>query len=165
MEWITIIALVLGPVVAVAIGQRLQDRKADTDRKFWILSQLWGGRHAPVTPEFVRALNSVDVVFRNDSQVRKLWREFFEMLCDPNLTNPTGFTQREKKKREMLVEMARVLGLGDEVKEIDADRIYIPEWLGKQDETLREIQKEWLRVLKATPSFPVNPAPAKRPNT
>jgi hypothetical protein len=150
MVWVNILAILLSPVVAVLITVYLQSRKEKRNQKLWIFNTLMATRHAPIIDENVRALNMIDVVFHDSEQVRELWHEYFEMLCNQGLNNPLGYGQRQKKNLELITAMAKVLGYGKSITHLDVDRAYSPVGLGAQSQTSQEIAGELLRVLKAS---------------
>lgn len=103
-------------------------------------------RHSPINSEIVRALNMIDVVFCDDKNVRKLWREYYDILNTPKFNSSTAKT----KNLELITEMAKVIGYGKEISAIDVDRVYYPVGLGEYDRRSEEIANELLRVLKAS---------------
>ena len=145
-----LLAILLSPVIAVAITLWYQSRKEKRDAKRWIVQTLMATRHSPITDETVRALNLVDIVFHDAPSVRRLWREYFDMLCNQGLHNPQGWSSRQKKNLEMLTEMARVVGYGGAVTHLDVDRVYYPQGLGEQQKRVQDISDELLRVLKGS---------------
>lgn len=85
-----IVAVLLSPIIAVVVTLWYQSRKEKRDTKRWLFGTLIATRHSPLTEESVRALNMIDVVFFNSQPVRKLWREYFDMLNNGGLNNPVG---------------------------------------------------------------------------
>lgn len=150
MVWVSILAILLSPVVAVLVTVYLQTRKEKRQQKLWIFNTLIATRHSPIVDENVRALNMIDVVFHDSTRVRKLWHEYFDMLGNEGLNNPSGWGQRQKKNLEMITEMAKVVGYGTAITHLDVDRVYYPVGLGKQSQTTQEIGRELLRVLRAS---------------
>ncbi len=150
MLWVNIVAILLSPVIAVLVTVFLQARKDSKQRRLWIFNSLIATRHSPMTDENVRALNMIDVVFYNSSRVRKLWHEYYDMLSNEGLNNPTGWAQRQAKNLEMITEMADVVGYGRAITALDVNRVYYPTALGVQSQTAHEISAELLRVLKAS---------------
>ena len=96
-------------------------------------------RHQSVTHEIVRALNMIDVVFSDKKKVRKLWREYYDMLHNTGLKGPTGREQWKTKKRELILEMAKVVGYGKEITLLDVERVYMPVGLSEDDARARGI--------------------------
>lgn len=150
MVWVSILAILLSPVVAVLVTVYLQSRREKRNQKLWIFNTLIGTRHSPIIDENVRALNMIDVVFHDSQRVRELWHEYFNMLGNEGLNNPQGWAQRQKKNLEMITEMAKVLGYGEAITHLDVDRVYYPIGLGAQSQKAQEIAEELLRVLKAS---------------
>jgi hypothetical protein len=114
-------------------------------------------RHSPITDENVRALNMIDVLFHDKASVRRLWREYYDMLANEGLNHPDGWKQRQTKNLELLQEMAKVLGYGKAIGHLDVDRVYYPQGLVQQGNMGQELAAELLRVLKATGGFEVRP--------
>jgi hypothetical protein len=109
MEWENLLAILVSPVVAVLITVSLQNRKEKRAQKLHIFNTLIATRHSPIIEDNVRALNMIDVAFHDCPRVRELWHEYFNMLGNEGLNNPSGWPQRQKKNLEMITEMAKVL--------------------------------------------------------
>jgi hypothetical protein len=154
MLWVNILAILLSPVVAVLVTVYLQDRRERRNQKLRILHTLMATRHTPILDENVRALNMIDVVFHDSPRVRDLWHEYFGMLCNQGLDNPTGGQQRQKKNLELITEMGKALGYAKALTHLDADRVYYPIGLGEQSRKVQEIIDEFLRVLRASAATP-----------
>jgi len=58
-----------------------------------------------------RALNLIDAVFANDSAVREAWTRYLTALNDASLSVGPGFAIREEKRRDLLLEIVKALGL------------------------------------------------------
>lgn len=150
MMWVSIMAILLSPVVAVLITVFLQGRREKRSQKLWIFNTLIATRHTPIMDENVRALNMIDVIFHDSDRVRQLWHEYFDMLCNDGLNNQNGWSQRQKKNLELITEMAKVVGYGAAITHLDVGRVYYPKGLGEQSQKAQEIAAELLRVLKAS---------------
>lgn len=157
LEIITVLAILLSPVIAVGVTLWYQHRKERRDLKRWALSTLLATRHSALTDEAVRALNLIDLIFANSSKVRSLWHEYYDMLSNKGLDNPLGYGQRERKKLELITQMANELGYSKEISHLDVDRVYYPTGLGNQNRRAEEISDELLRVLKGTQGFAIAP--------
>ena len=150
MFWINVFAILLSPVIAVLVSLWIERRREKGNRKLWIFGTLFGNRHRPITDENVRALNMIDVAFHDSPEVRRLWHEYYDMLCNEGLNNPNGWEQQQNKNLEMITEMARVVGYKNSISHLDAARVYYPRGLGEQSDTAQQISRELLRVLKAS---------------
>src|SRR3989304_256833 len=150
MTWIGIIAVMLSPLIAVLISDRLEKMREKRRDKVQLFSTLMATRHLPFNFEAVRAQNMIDTVFYNCPDVTRLWREYFEMLSNQGLNNELGWKQRNKKNLEMLQKMGAVLGYGNALSHLDIDRVYYPEGIANQIVRSELIANELLRVLQAS---------------
>jgi len=156
---VNIAAILLSPVIAVLVTLWLSARRQVYDRQLQVLLTLFGNRHRPISNDTVQALSVIDVVFAKNERVRRLWREYFEMLGNAGLGNPSGWAQRDQKLRELIHAMAQSLGFRGKLDHHDTERIYVPEGMGRQDERSEAIANELLRVLKASGGLSVSPKP------
>ena len=152
-----LLAVLLSPLVAVLVSMWLQDRKERRQNQLRILGTLIATHHEPLSPDSIRALNVIDLVFHDKPSVRRLWREYFEMVSNEGLNNPQGWAQRNKKNLELITEMAKALGFGKAIGYLDVDRVYLPVGIWTQTQMNQELQAELLRVMKSTARFEVQP--------
>ncbi len=157
MTIINIVAIVVSPAIAVLISMWLQNRREKRQQKFYILSTLLSTRHTPITDENVRALNMIDMVFYNNTKIRELWHEYYDMLANEGLSNPLGHEQRQKKNQDLIFEIAKSLGYGKAITHLDVSRVYYPVGLGEQLQRSEELANELLRVLKESRGLQVIP--------
>jgi hypothetical protein len=157
----SVLAVLLSPFIAVLVSAWLQDRKERKQQQLSILWSLIATRHEIFSPEAVRALNVIDLVFHDRRSVRQLWREYYEMVCNEGLNNELGYAQRRNKNLELVTEMANVLGYGKQISHLDVDRVYIPNSVVNQFNQNQELWTELLRVLRATGHFDVSPRDAR----
>ena len=145
---ITVIALVLGPVSAVIITLWHQRRSERNAAKRQLFLTLMANRKAAPTPNWVSALNLIDVVYADDKRVVELWHKLYDTLNSLPINNQQ-FTHQHLN---LLSTMAGSLGYRS-LQQTDIDKFYAPQGLGDQATLQAETQKEWLRVLKATPTL------------
>ena len=147
---IGIIAILAGPVTAVCITLWWQQRKEKRDAKLRLFGTLMAHRKAmPLAPEWVMALNLIDVVFSDHPKVLALWHELYQLF-----QNPTRTQAQDHKYLELLSEMASVLRFR-QLQQTDIDKFYLPQTHLNQLIASMETQTEWLRVLKNTERFVV----------
>jgi hypothetical protein len=149
---IGIIAIIVGPVSAVIITLWHQDRKQKIGEKNRLFLTLMAHRKTlPPNPEWVNALNVIDVVFSDNPNIVTHWHDFYNLLhADMEKTQQ----QRDHKYLELLSAMAKVLDYPS-LSQTDIDKFYIPKAYGDQYEISAKIQKEWLRVLENSARFVV----------
>ena len=143
-ETMNIIAVILGPVIAVAITLAYQHYKEKQDAKHRAFLALMAYRKAiPPNQAMVEVLNTLDVVFAKNRKIIDLWHKYYTLLAQP----PSQ--EREHTWLELLSELANDLNYPT-VRQTDLDKFYIPQGHIDQFELSANIQKEFLRVLKNT---------------
>ena len=151
-QWMNIIAVITGPVIAVIITLVYQRHRLQQDIRHNLFLTLMTHRKAiPPSAALINALNILDVVFHKNPTVLKLWHEYFEILCQPNPTPPMHELQK-KKYLDLLSEIARSLKYKN-LRQTDIDIFYAPQGQMDQLKMSLDIQGELLRVLQNTQSF------------
>jgi uncharacterized protein DUF6680 len=157
MDIINIVAIIVGPIVAVIITLWWQQRKENRDSKRRLFLTLMAQRRTyPPTVEWVNALNVIDVVFAEHPQVVQLWHEYYASLVNPPVNQ--NFQAREHTYLLMLSSMARTLGYR-RLEQTDIDKFYTPQVHGDQAQLNWQCQTEWLRVLQNTNKLNTDPKP------
>jgi len=152
IEIVTIIALVVGPVIAVFIGYRLQNYRARRDIKHEIfLTMMTHRREMPPNPALVDSLNILDVVFHKDANILGAWHEYFESTCQPNPT-PVFEGIQQKKYLDLFYEIGRTLGYKN-LRQTDIDTFYNPKGSALVVQKRMAIEDHLLRVLNNSENF------------
>jgi hypothetical protein len=177
-DWILTLngsAIVLAPIVALWIGGILQRRSDAHQSKLTVFSTLISLRHAPLSGDLIRALNSIDAVFADDPSVRQAWTEYFTALNDPNLNTSIGASIREQKRRDLLLEIVKALKLTQKISSADLLRTYLPTFVAEDTQIamLERLQKRavleedlkhrGINYPQFVPQLQVNPAPSPVP--
>lgn len=129
MEYITLLALFLGPVLAVLVGAWLENRKEKRTAKRWLLYALVSNRHARLDNDVIKAMNSIDVVFADDKEVRARWKEYLK-LTEADLSAELNLRNLDNKYIELVHAMAQVLGLAGKISQIQVSEAYTPQLVG-----------------------------------
>jgi len=119
------IAVFSAPIAALWIAGKLQRRSDSYKAKLDILSTLMGLRHAPLSDESARALNLIDAVFTDEPAVREAWTRYYTSLSDPNQNVGPGYALREEKRRDLLLEIVKALGLSGKISSAELLRSYV----------------------------------------
>lgn len=103
-EIITLIALIVGPVIAVIIARNMDARRAKRERRMDIFRTLMRTRRIQLNPEHVGALNLVEIEFKDQAAVITEWKNYFKHLGveHPRRTEEQlkdEMTQEEKQQR------------------------------------------------------------------
>ena len=125
MEIINIIAIIIIPVIAVVIGQKLQVCSQKRNDKMQIFKTLMTSRIFGWTNESVQAMNLIDVVFADDKAVRKQWKICFDKMCVENPTD-TDLSKIKLEREKLLEAMAKSLGYKDIITWESIQNPYIP---------------------------------------
>jgi hypothetical protein len=80
-DWITVAAIVLGPILALLTQRALDWLRSKEDRREKLYFTLISTRAQWLSNEHVQAVNSIDVVFADDKNIRALWRKCLEHLA------------------------------------------------------------------------------------
>lgn len=119
-EAATVIAIVLGPILAVLVSKYTEYRRDKKRRKWRIYNELMKRRGEPIY-KFSWALNLIHVEFSNKKKVIEAWENLYNDLGEaPPATGNTkkdiaSAKKRKRIKRErlfaiLLQEMSRALG-------------------------------------------------------
>jgi hypothetical protein len=147
MSILNILAVISIPIVAVVVGQRLQDRAEARKDKMDIFKTLMTTRYG-WTVESVRALNVIEIVFADDEKVCTAWKTYYERCC---VQNPSDMqVQQIKTAQDKLLEaMANALGYKDKVTWETIQNPYVPNWMldaMQRQQTIQNGQEEFAKV-------------------
>lgn len=79
-EILTLVAIVLGPVVAVGITLWIEARRRSRERQFHVLRMMLTTRHMPADPQWNAAVNLIPVEFKGQEKVVTAWRAYCERV-------------------------------------------------------------------------------------
>lgn len=127
---ISIVAIFLGPVFAVMVGQYLQNRKKKYDAKINLFFTIMSYRYNPVHQDFVRALNLIDVIFQDNHKILDCWHKYHENLHKTNEINLPMTVQRSFL--DLVQAMSNSLGYKG-LKQTDIDKTYSPKIYGQKE--------------------------------
>ena len=148
-DWLTLVALLLGPIIAVLITLWHQDRFMRRSAKQRLFAALMASRKSrPPTADWTNGVNLIDVVFADDHAVVQKWHDLYIILE----TKPWNQTRYNHGVLELLFEMAKALGYKN-LKQTDIDKFYSPVAHGNQATRQDQMQDEFLRVLRASKNF------------
>lgn len=78
MDWAIIVAIIVGPVLAILVSRYQDDRRERHARRMDIFRTLMRTRRTPVFAEHVGALNLIEIEFANNRKIGSAWKELFE---------------------------------------------------------------------------------------
>lgn len=142
---INVLAIIIIPIAAVFVGQKLQDRNQKRNDKLEIFRTLMMNRGIGWTTESVRALNIIDIVFSDDNTVRMKWKEYYNYLCI-QAPNDMQYKQRQEAQDKLLESMARSLGYKEQVTWETIQNPYVPKGMWDamlQQQVIQNGQEKW----------------------
>ena len=164
IEWLTIIAVLAGPVLAVQAQKFIERRGAKKQRKIQIFKTLMGTRGTVLSPLHVEALNLIDVEFtdRNstDRRVLNAWALYRDHLArkTDDRYDPQSVSAWFDKSQELLTRLLYEMGqaLGYQFDEVHIKRgAYVPQAHFFIEEEQNFIRRELVRILKGETAFPM----------
>lgn len=141
---ISIAAVLVAPIVAVIIGQELQDRAAKRKDKMELFKTLMMSRNT-WTMESVQALNVLDIVFSDDESVRQAWKIYYDKLCveKPSLTE---LNKIQEAQYNLLETMAVSLGYKDKITWRTIQKPYVPKGMIDAQQDQQKYQEGQLAI-------------------
>lgn len=131
-DWLSLVALFLSAIVAVLIGQYLQDRKEKRNRtyqnKFSIFSTILGLRHSRAGNEnFVIAINQIPIVFHKNKGVLEKLDRFIKTHVDPISPTEKVVENLNSDLNDLVLEIAKDLSYTNIDNNV-MKSFYYPDW-------------------------------------
>ena len=163
--WAVVLAAVVGPIAAVVITRRMDDRRMKKDRQRWLCATMMGLRGNHLEADHVRALNLIQLEFAGKSAVLQAWREFLAHVETMPASEAEALPWNVKYKAlldQLLVEIASVVQVPG--RPIDFSRGgYYPRGWGAQQEARDEVSRFVLGLTRGEKSIPIYVAPPVPP--
>ena len=159
IEWLTVAALIAGPVIAVLIT-RYWDGKREANRRKWeIFRNLMCYRKHPTSQRFVSSLNLLEVEFHDDKDVLEAWNSMYDHFCNEEPIEDNRkkvfYDKGEKLRADLLQKVAHSLGI--ELNSLDMLQSgYSPQGWGWDEAEQWLMRRKLSEVLEGTRPFPVH---------
>src|SRR5690242_5264512 len=110
-DWITVFALIAGPVSALYIQRWLDSRREKREKKLKVFKTLMTYRAQRLNPEFVQALNMIEMEFSDKAEkpVRDAWKVLLDHFIDVGLKTPEQKQADSQKDLERASELTTKL--------------------------------------------------------
>lgn len=143
---LNLIAIIVIPIVAVWIGQWLQNKSEKRKDKMHIFKTLMTSRIYGWTQESVYYLNIIDIVFANDKKVRNAWKNLYDKYC---IQNPDEIQLKkiQNAQYKLLETMAISLGYKDKIIWEMIQNPYVPQGMITQWEEQKKSQQAYNSLL------------------
>jgi hypothetical protein len=166
---IMILAVFVGPIAAILVGEKLRKKQEREQRRLKIFKTLMATRNAQVSPNHIEALNMVDTEFdTNDKQDKKIvdcWKLYLAHLGNLH-TYQSGKSAWGTRKIELLFdllyEMSHALGYNFDRSHITLGAYYPQVYVDAEMDSV-EIRKLLLEILKHQRTFPISATSAESP--
>lgn len=153
-----IIAVLIGPVVAVQITEYLRRKNDNRNRKVHVFRTLMATRSATLAPQHIEALNLVEIEFfsirKQDRKVVDAWKLYLAHLNDIHYPKNNWQARRADLLMELLYEMSIALDYGYDKAHIKSGTYYPSGYEDNEVDHL-EMRKLLLEVLRGKRGLPV----------
>lgn len=151
--WLTIIAIILGPILALGAQRMLDWIREKRNRKLRLFRELMVTRYMRLSPRHVEALNMVPLEFKDEGdekQILDAWKEYLDHLgtdatVDTNAWAKTGFDLLV----DLLFEMSNSLGYDFEKLRIKKEA-YSPKLFADMEAEQHTLRKQLLELTDGT---------------
>ena len=144
---LNIVALLLVPIVAVIVGQKLQERAKKREDKMKIFKVLMTSRGLGWSQDMVEALNIIDVVFADDDAVINQWRLYYDKLCIEKPSD-TDLKKIMTERNKLIEQIANSLGYKDKITWETIQNPYIPQGMLEAMNKKQEFQTSQQNLMK-----------------
>jgi hypothetical protein len=153
-----IVAVVIGPIVAVVIADRNRKNSESNERREHVFRSLMATRSSNLSPSHVESLNLVDVLFqdgtKHGNRVVDQWKLYLDHLNDTNYPRDSWGTKRHELLVELLYEMSGYLKYSFDKSHIKKGTYYPSGYSEAENETI-ETRKLWLSILRDERGLPM----------
>lgn len=152
-SWLTIAAIILGPILALFAQRALDDFRETHERQVRLFRELMITRSTRLSPRHVEALNAVPLEFKNGTRNRSVlgaWKTYIEHLGSDSTKDADGWNRRSTELLvELLYEISERVGLPIEKLSIE-NEVYLPRLFNIVETEQTALRKYLLEVLNGT---------------
>lgn len=149
-ELLTLIGIVIGPIVAVAITLWVEARRRDRDRQIQLMRMLLTTRHLPGDPAYTVAINTIPIEFNKSKAVMLAWQVYIEAVrYKPSPENA------ESQLKDLLIKQTKLIfeimrELGFNLSETDIQNsAYAAGGFIERDNIMLDGFRAWPRIATA----------------
>jgi hypothetical protein len=175
-DWLTLAAIVFGPLLGAWFALWLSGRREKRDRRFDIFRTLMRTRRTPIWPDHVGALNLVEIEFSDNPEVIRAWKALFEHFGQPQprhsdeeLPNGLGeveYLEREKRynvrigqeRHSLLSKLLHAIGknLGFKIEQLEIfEGGYTPQGWGTVEDEQTAVRRLFTDIALGRRMFPI----------
>ena len=158
-DWVMILAIFLGPIVAVQMTKYLDANKEKRQRKLDIFKTLMSTRSYATSWDHVIALNRIDLEFEVSHQkgkaVVEAWKQYLDLLGDKTISGDQWGVKRLELLVELLHKMALVLDYDFDKTHIK-NSSYFPEAHENMENQQAKIREGIIDIIEGKLYIPMN---------
>jgi hypothetical protein len=109
-SWLTMAAIIIGPIAALLIEKYLEEKRARENRKIEIFRNLMANRASRMSPAYVQALNGIETEFYGDTKVVEAWRSLINYLYTDRGKDANQAKAWNDRVTDLLVELLYIMG-------------------------------------------------------
>jgi hypothetical protein len=158
--WLTIAAVVLGPILALFAQRALDDYRETHERQLKLFRELMITRSARLSGRHVEALNAIPLEFEDNWRERKVfhgWKAYLDHLSTDSQKDPAAWNKEAVRLFiELMHEMSLRLGYPIDKERIE-NEVYRPTLFNSIEMEQTAIRQQLLEVLdgKGTRKIPI----------
>ena len=149
---LNLLAIIVMPIVAVLIGQWLQNRSEKRKDKMYIFKTLMTSRIYLWTEESIHALNLIDVIYSKDETVRSAWAKLLEAYSSAEQSDLMA-KKRQDLMYKLLEKMAKTLGYKEEITLETIQNPYVPKALTDRWKAQEKYQGDYANLISNMNKF------------
>jgi hypothetical protein len=154
----TIVAVILGPILAVEVSRRNDERRLKQTRRMDVFRTLMRTRRMRLSPDHVGALNLVEIEFYGEAAVIEAWKAYWAHLHQAYPIDPARQQQFQRDQEGLLTRLlhaiATTLNFNIEQMEI-LEGGYLPQGWVDNDVSMRMLRDLMVDILSHRRGFPI----------
>jgi len=158
-DWLMIVAVLLGPIIAVRLTRYLDNKKEIRERKLNIFKTLMVTRAYTVSWDHVMTLNQIDLEFnkrnKKEKEVIDAWKAYLDLLGNKDISGEQWTIKRVDLLVELLHKMALVLNYDFDKTHIK-NSSYSPMVHGEIEDQNTALRKGLIEVLEGKRVLPMH---------
>src|SRR5438270_11752653 len=103
-DWLTLIAIVLGPLSAVLVTLLIETLRRRKERRLYIVRMLLTTRHIPADAQYNAAINLIPAEFHKRARVMAAWRTYHDRVRErPSQRDKADYEKRLTAAQSALI--------------------------------------------------------------
>lgn len=163
---VTVVAIIVGPIVAVRITRTHEDGREKRRRKYEIFHNLMKTRKMILAPEHVTSLNVIQTEFADDADVMAAYKHYIELLyrqtpapSEPEAVIKKFFEEQDDGFFELVQMIGKHLAFSLDKRDL-AKYSYAPQGWGNAENQVNIFRHLVIELLNGRRALPITQFPA-----